>query len=86
MTEKEIPIYQIDAFTEKAFCGNSAAICPLDAFFPDETFRQLPLKIIWLKQRISCGQMVKWQIITCAGLHQRQKWRYVAMLLWHLHM
>lgn len=33
----KIPIYQIDAFANKAFQGNPAAICPLDDWLPDET-------------------------------------------------
>lgn len=36
-----IPIYQADAFTNKLFGGNPAAICPLDAWLPDETMQQI---------------------------------------------
>lgn len=32
-----IPIYQIDAFSQRAFEGNPAAICPLKSWLPDET-------------------------------------------------
>ena len=32
----KLPIYQIDAFAEKPFEGNPAAICPLDEWLPDE--------------------------------------------------
>ena len=32
-----LQIYQVDAFTNKAFGGNPAAIVPLDAWLPDET-------------------------------------------------
>lgn len=32
----ELSIYQIDAFAKKTFQGNPAAICPLDAWLPDE--------------------------------------------------
>ncbi|MDB5120388.1 MAG: isomerase [Sphingobacteriales bacterium] len=31
---KTIPIYQADAFTDKLFCGNPAAICPLTEWLP----------------------------------------------------
>ena len=31
-----IPIYQIDAFTDRLFGGNPAAVCPLDAWLEDE--------------------------------------------------
>ena len=31
-----IPIYQVDAFTDRPFDGNPAAVCPLDALAADE--------------------------------------------------
>lgn len=31
----QIPLYQIDAFTNEAFGGNPAAVCPLDAWLDD---------------------------------------------------
>lgn len=36
-----IPIYQADAFTNKLFGGNPAAICPLDEWLPDETMQKI---------------------------------------------
>ncbi len=30
-----IPIYQVDAFTDRVFGGNPAAVCPLDSW-PDD--------------------------------------------------
>jgi len=35
----EIPLYQIDAFTDSIFGGNPAAVCPLIEFLPDETMQ-----------------------------------------------
>lgn len=32
----EIPFYQVDAFTSRPFAGNPAAVCPLDAWLPDD--------------------------------------------------
>lgn len=32
----EIPFYQVDAFTSRPFAGNPAAVCPLEAWLPDE--------------------------------------------------
>tara|TARA_B110001452_G_C15147074_1_gene399310 strand:- start:88 stop:972 length:885 start_codon:yes stop_codon:yes gene_type:complete len=32
-----VPIYQLDAFASAPFKGNPAAVCPLDAWLPDET-------------------------------------------------
>lgn len=31
----ELDIYQIDAFADRLFAGNPAAVCPLDAWLPD---------------------------------------------------
>ena len=39
-----IPIYQADAFTDKLFGGNPAAICPLDEWLPDETMQQIAVE------------------------------------------
>jgi len=36
-----LPIYQVDAFTQKAFGGNPAAIVPLDAWLPDATLQAI---------------------------------------------
>src|SRR5262245_7526302 len=30
-----IPIFQVDAFTDRVFAGNPAAVCPLEAWLPD---------------------------------------------------
>ena len=37
----EISLYQIDAFASKLFDGNPAAVCPLDAWLPDETMQKI---------------------------------------------
>ncbi|ABS24829.1 PhzF family phenazine biosynthesis protein [Anaeromyxobacter sp. Fw109-5] len=34
-----IPIWQVDAFTERVFAGNPAAVCTLERWLPDETLR-----------------------------------------------
>lgn len=31
----KIPLYQVDAFTDRVFGGNPAAVCPLDSWLPD---------------------------------------------------
>jgi PhzF family phenazine biosynthesis protein len=36
-----IPIYQADAFTDRLFGGNPAAICPLSEWLPDETMQKI---------------------------------------------
>ncbi|MBN8729442.1 MAG: PhzF family phenazine biosynthesis protein [Acidobacteria bacterium] len=37
----EIPIYQVDAFTDHVFGGNPAAICPLTRWLPDATLQAI---------------------------------------------
>lgn len=37
----DLPIYQIDAFTDRAFAGNPAAVMPLDAWLPDAQLQQI---------------------------------------------
>jgi PhzF family phenazine biosynthesis protein len=39
-----IPIYQADAFTDKLFGGNPAAICPLTEWLPDEVMQKIALE------------------------------------------
>ena len=39
-----IPIYQADAFTDKLFGGNPAAICPLTEWLPDETMQKIAIE------------------------------------------
>ncbi|HVS94742.1 MAG TPA: PhzF family phenazine biosynthesis protein [Mucilaginibacter sp.] len=36
-----IPIYQADAFTNRLFGGNPAAICPLTEWLPDDTMQKI---------------------------------------------
>lgn len=36
-----LPLYQVDAFATGAFEGNPAAVCPLDAWLPDQTMQAI---------------------------------------------
>jgi predicted PhzF superfamily epimerase YddE/YHI9 len=36
-----LPIYQVDAFTDRLFAGNPAAIVPLERWLPDETMQAI---------------------------------------------
>src|SRR5689334_14904288 len=40
----KIPIYQIDAFTDKVFGGNPAAVCPLESWLPTETMQKIAME------------------------------------------
>ncbi len=37
----KIPLYQIDAFTDRLFSGNPAAVCPLDEWLPEEMMQSI---------------------------------------------
>lgn len=37
-------IYQVDAFTERVFGGNPAAVCPLDRWLADELMQQIAME------------------------------------------
>jgi PhzF family phenazine biosynthesis protein len=36
-----LPLYQVDAFTDRLFGGNPAAVCPLEDWLPDETMQKI---------------------------------------------
>lgn len=40
----KIRLYQIDAFTERVFGGNPAAVCPLDQWLPDALMQQIAME------------------------------------------
>lgn len=40
----KLKLYQIDAFTEKVFSGNPAAIIPLSTWLPDETLQKIAIE------------------------------------------
>jgi len=37
----DLPCYQVDAFTRRAFGGNPAAVCPLERWLPDATMQAI---------------------------------------------
>jgi PhzF family phenazine biosynthesis protein len=39
-----IPMYQVDAFTDKLFAGNPAAVCPLQEWLPDDQLQAIALE------------------------------------------
>ena len=38
---QEIDFYLVDAFSDRAFGGNAAAVCPLEEWLPDETLLKM---------------------------------------------
>ena len=41
---QELPIYQVDAFASEVFAGNPAAVCPLEAWLPDEVMQAIAME------------------------------------------
>ena len=37
----KLPLYQVDAFTDRRFHGNPAAICPLEQWLPDSVLQAI---------------------------------------------
>jgi PhzF family phenazine biosynthesis protein len=40
----KLKLYQIDAFTNKVFGGNPAAVCPLDSWLPDQLMQSIAIE------------------------------------------
>lgn len=40
----KLKLYQIDAFTNKVFAGNPAAVCPLEKWLPDELMQSIAIE------------------------------------------
>lgn len=40
----EIPLYQVDAFTDRVFYGNPAAVCPLQEWLPRDVMQAIALE------------------------------------------
>ncbi len=39
-----LPLYQVDAFTDKLFAGNPAAVCPLTDWLPDKLMQNIAME------------------------------------------
>jgi PhzF family phenazine biosynthesis protein len=40
----QLPMFQIDAFTDKMFSGNPAAVCPLENWLPDDVMQKIAME------------------------------------------
>ena len=40
----ELRLFQVDAFADRLFAGNPAAVCPLDSWLPDRTMQQIAME------------------------------------------
>lgn len=58
---RRLPIYQVDAFADRVFAGNPAAVVPLDTWLPDVTLQaiaaenNLPATAFFRHEGVSCG-------------------------------
>lgn len=39
-----VPLFQVDAFTDKVFGGNPAAVCPLEQWLPDDILQKIAIE------------------------------------------
>lgn len=76
--------YVVDAFTDKVFAGNPAAVCVMDKWLDDRTMqRTSPLKTISPKRLLPLRRAV---LIICAGSRRAARWSYAVMQRWRLLM
>ena len=54
-----LPIFQVDAFTDKIFGGNPAAVCPLDNQLPDDVMQKID-RTVDLNNLAICKIFDKW--------------------------
>lgn len=67
---QEIDFYLVDAFSDRAFGGNAAAVCPLEAWLPDETLLKMAKQH---NQSETAFFVERITGLNCAGLPRRMK-------------
>jgi len=73
---QEIDFYLVDAFSDKTFGGNAAAVCPLEEWLPDETL----LKMAQQHNQSETAFFVRTDGgLSCAGLLRCAKLTFAAM-------
>lgn len=85
-TVNKIPIYQVDAFTSRAFGGNPAAVCVLESYPDDALLQSIALENNLSETAFLVQYAARMPIIICAGLRRALKWHCAVMQLLHLHM
>jgi hypothetical protein len=72
---RKLPIYQVDAFTDRVFAGNPAAIVVLDSWLPDAT-----LQAIAAENNLPATAFLHHEerIARCAGSRRRSSCRSAA--------
>jgi len=65
----KIPIFQVDAFTSELFCGNPAAVCPLDKWIDNKILQSIAyennLSETAFFVRENDGYRIRWFTPTC---------------------
>ena len=80
---KNIKIYKVDAFTNKLFTGNPAAVCPLDDWLPDEVMQSIALENNLSETAFFIKDKYKFFL---DGLHLKLRSIYVGMQLLQRHI
>lgn len=62
---QEIDFYLVDAFSDRAFGGNAAAVCPLEEWLPDETLLKMAQQHNQSETAFLCEPTTG---LNCAGL------------------
>ena len=76
-----IPIYQVDAFADRVFTGNPAAICPLEEWLPDEVMQAIAAENNLSETAFFVPRLTVSTI--CAGSRQSSRLISAATRRWH---
>jgi predicted PhzF superfamily epimerase YddE/YHI9 len=68
----KLPFFQVDAFAERPFAGNYAAVMPLEAWLPDETLQAIAEGTTSAKPPSPCRPRAM-PITSCAGSRRRRE-------------
>ena len=60
----KLPIYQVDAFSARVFGGNPAAVCPLEAWLPDDVLQSIAAE----------NNLAETAFYVLEGSHYRLRW------------
>lgn len=55
-------IYQVDAFTDRLFAGNPAAVCPLETWLSDSVMQQIATENALSETAFVCRENDRWRI------------------------
>jgi hypothetical protein len=83
MTRRRISLYQIDAFSDRVFTGNPAAVCPLKDWLPDNVMQSIAAENNLSETAFFVSSAM---VTNCAGSHPLQKWIFVDMRPWPLRL